>query len=733
MNSASSKTRSIYDILNVSVISIIIFSLVLSIGLFAIWLFWMNAEQENLTNSLVQQKVASYTGDIVTASSLNPEGIEQQLSLILKEFPLECFHLETSEGDLVGSRPCGGGQDRKTLLLESGGLRVGTLVYRIRVNITAESYVFIITNILIFFMATSAIWLVLLKNIKTNIVNPLNDIANSIDLQSEDDFDGVEVKEIATLRKRIIDHTGKLKDHVKYQAIAQTSQMLAHDVRKPFTMLKSILEVLKDAPVSEIKTLLNKYSPEVDHAIRDVNGLIADIVDLDSSQNLELVAKDPRALIEKTLSDIVHYKVASDIKSYQGIDFSFSWLTGRQVQVNPEKINRILSNLILNAVQATKGDGQVKFKTEDMAEFVKISIVNSGSPVPEESRKHLFEAFFTQNKVNGTGLGLAIARKIVNEHGGKIWHETTEQGETKFSFTLPSAARSETARPSTLNAGDRDQAEADRKVADAARSDLAFLKEKKSAFDGPKIKLLVCDDQKIYLETIGHHVKRDGLLQRSIDLYLSESSGDCMGIIERENIDVCILDVDLGAGLSGFELAEAIKERSPQTFICIHSNRVGSEYVNETFSRGGDLFLPKPMHSRMLRNIVIAAEISKTSHRAMVLVDDSLLALGSWLTHFSDKSIMTMQSPEEFWLLFGSNSSLSLSRIINVTTDLNFGELSEEDGISFAKKLRDRGYNGSLFVGSDADLSSSVLDEVSAIKVSKVAAEARQTMIPVEL
>lgn len=69
--------------------------------------------------------------------------------------------------------------------------------------------------------------------------------------------------------------------------------------------------------------------------------------------------------------------------------------------------------------------------------YCEIKIRNTGSYIPSENLKKVFESFYTENKANGTGLGLAISKKIVELHGGKIWCESDKKKGVVFVFLLP--------------------------------------------------------------------------------------------------------------------------------------------------------------------------------------------------------------------------------------------------------------------------------------------------------
>jgi hypothetical protein len=110
--------------------------------------------------------------------------------------------------------------------------------------------------------------------------------------------------------------------------------------------------------------------------------------------------------------------------------------------VDQQKVTRVLTNLLDNAVQAMAGKGAILLTTTENAGtpgHLALAIRNTNSLVPAAELPRLFEPFFTRRKKGGTGLGLAIVRKIVEAHGGRVWCESTLETGTTFHLTLPIA------------------------------------------------------------------------------------------------------------------------------------------------------------------------------------------------------------------------------------------------------------------------------------------------------
>ena len=246
---------------------------------------------------------------------------------------------------------------------------------------------------------------------------------------------------LSGMGSRIVDLMEAQRRNERDVAIAGLTQMLAHDVRKPFSMLKTGLGMLQAASndPQKFKSSLSLLISEVERATKSVDGMLADVMEIGSpSQELIQEAVSPDSLIESTLGEI--FRVYPQAQ----ISIAYELKHTNMVSVHVKKINRLFANFVGNALQAMNYSGNIWFKTETKGSFVQFCIGNEGSYIAQENISKLFEAFFTSGKKTGTGLGLAIAQKVVHAHGGAIWCHSSKspshpRGLVEFYFTLPAA------------------------------------------------------------------------------------------------------------------------------------------------------------------------------------------------------------------------------------------------------------------------------------------------------
>jgi signal transduction histidine kinase len=110
----------------------------------------------------------------------------------------------------------------------------------------------------------------------------------------------------------------------------------------------------------------------------------------------------------------------------------------------PEQVERVLLNLLTNALRHTPSDGTVAVLLAPEGSEVRVSVEDSGEGLTEETAHRMFDRFWRGDDARasadgGAGLGLAIARGLVEAQGGRIWAEPREAGGARVSFTLPAA------------------------------------------------------------------------------------------------------------------------------------------------------------------------------------------------------------------------------------------------------------------------------------------------------
>jgi len=104
----------------------------------------------------------------------------------------------------------------------------------------------------------------------------------------------------------------------------------------------------------------------------------------------------------------------------------------------PARVNQVLYNLLVNAVESIEGEGEIRIQTRMEGDFVVIAINDTGVGIPANVKEHIFDlGFTTKSSGVGTGLGLAICYQIMQEHNGQIEVESEVGKGSTFTMVLP--------------------------------------------------------------------------------------------------------------------------------------------------------------------------------------------------------------------------------------------------------------------------------------------------------
>jgi len=107
-----------------------------------------------------------------------------------------------------------------------------------------------------------------------------------------------------------------------------------------------------------------------------------------------------------------------------------------EVEHDSDQIHQLVLNLLLNAVQAIDGAGTVRVEIDSEGDCARVTVSDTGRGIPEQQLSQIFRPFFT-TRGNGTGLGLSLARRIVDEHHGRISVTSIVGQGSSFEVLLP--------------------------------------------------------------------------------------------------------------------------------------------------------------------------------------------------------------------------------------------------------------------------------------------------------
>jgi len=210
----------------------------------------------------------------------------------------------------------------------------------------------------------------------------------------------------------------------------------SHDLRAPLTSLQAMLEALEDGLAEP-----EQYLPAIRAQVEVLRTLVDDLFELARIDSGVLTLELREARVVELVAACVHGLEAQAHARQIRLEARAEGAIPL-VRCAPEKVERVLFNLLTNALRHTPSDGSVAVLVEPDSDDVRISVEDTGEGLAPGSSGRMFDRFWRGDAARtstsgGAGLGLAIARGLVEAHGGKIWAESRPGGGTRVSFTLP--------------------------------------------------------------------------------------------------------------------------------------------------------------------------------------------------------------------------------------------------------------------------------------------------------
>ncbi len=207
----------------------------------------------------------------------------------------------------------------------------------------------------------------------------------------------------------------------KMTAIGNLSARISHDLRNTLTVIKSEVSLmsLQDSKDGNMEKRVQRLMRAIDKMDYQIGG----VLDFVRERPLKITKFSSNTLIQHALENIIVPDGIKIITPEQDVSMTGDLL----------KLEIVLSNIIINAIQAIESSGTITVSIEDKPDILAISISDSGPGIPEKYMTKIFEPLFT-TKQRGTGLGLASCNIIVKSHGGQI---LVKNNPTTFTIELP--------------------------------------------------------------------------------------------------------------------------------------------------------------------------------------------------------------------------------------------------------------------------------------------------------
>lgn len=224
---------------------------------------------------------------------------------------------------------------------------------------------------------------------------------------------------------------------------------MSHEFRTPLNAITGYSELLAEDATGPMTEKQRRFVGHIQRGAKHLLDLINDILDLSKIEAGRTELHRETVPVPETLLEVV--STIRPLASAKSIEVESSVVAGVVVHADRLRFKQIALNLLSNALKFTPARGRVWIESNKEGGMVTISVCDTGSGIPHHEQEAIFENFYqagvgAKGVREGTGLGLAITKRLVVQHGGRIWVESEPGKGSRFSFTLPAAEAGSEAR-----------------------------------------------------------------------------------------------------------------------------------------------------------------------------------------------------------------------------------------------------------------------------------------------
>jgi signal transduction histidine kinase len=259
--------------------------------------------------------------------------------------------------------------------------------------------------------------------------------ADELNIKLQDNMAKLEETQqaLAQQRDRLKEEVRQKADELlkveRLSAIGQLSARIAHDLRNPLSVIQNTSRILRIRLENHLDDKSRQQWSRLDRAVYRMSHQLEDVMDY---VRLPQLKKKNYSLSMALQDAIERIDVPPNIAIHPP-------LNDCTVFCDPEKIEIVFVNLLVNAIQAMEGKGgiiKITITEDDKENLATIAISDNGVGIPQELLEKIFEPLFTTKQV-GTGLGLSSCKSIVEQHGGSITASSTPGKGSTFTIKIP--------------------------------------------------------------------------------------------------------------------------------------------------------------------------------------------------------------------------------------------------------------------------------------------------------
>ena len=298
-----------------------------------------------------------------------------------------------------------------------------------QVKLMAKDMILTATIILVFTALSVGLWiyrsiavpLVKLKKATKNIKEGNLDFV--LEVEGNDEFSQL-CQDFEEMRKRLKESTEEkiLMDKENKELISNIS----HDLKTPITAVKGYVEGIMDG-VADTPEKMDRYVRTIYNKTNEMDHLINELTFYSKIDTNRIPYTFSKLNVEDYFSDCAE-ELGLEMET-RGIELVYANYVEKGVQViaDGEQIRRVIHNIVSNAIKyMEKPRGSIQLRVKDVGDFIQVEIEDNGKGIAAKDLPYIFDRFYRtdvsrNSSKGGSGIGLSIVKKIMEDHGGKVW------------------------------------------------------------------------------------------------------------------------------------------------------------------------------------------------------------------------------------------------------------------------------------------------------------------------
>ena len=298
-----------------------------------------------------------------------------------------------------------------------------------QVKLMAKDMILTATIILVFTALSVGLWiyrsiavpLVKLKKATKNIKEGNLDFV--LEVEGNDEFSQL-CQDFEEMRKRLKESTEEkiLMDKENKELISNIS----HDLKTPITAVKGYVEGIMDG-VADTPEKMDRYVRTIYNKTNEMDHLINELTFYSKIDTNRIPYTFSKLKVEDYFSDCAE-ELGLEMET-RGIELVYANYVEKGVQViaDGEQIRRVIHNIVSNAIKyMEKPKGIIQLRVKDVGDFIQVEIEDNGKGIAAKDLPYIFDRFYRtdvsrNSSKGGSGIGLSIVKKIMEDHGGKVW------------------------------------------------------------------------------------------------------------------------------------------------------------------------------------------------------------------------------------------------------------------------------------------------------------------------